>query len=75
MYRAAIFGLERYGIPTHPRPTIYCDGCDATCSPMNEWGRPFAWFLDGKAKKGWAVDHTPGPGKRKDWCPTCKGRK
>ena len=30
-YKAAIFGLERLGIPTHPTPRIYCDGCGAPC--------------------------------------------
>jgi hypothetical protein len=79
-YKAAIFGLERRGIPTHPRPLIYCDGssCGATCDVTTERGargRPFAWFLDGKAAKGWAVEHPNEPGKRRDWCPKCKEKR
>lgn len=76
-YKAAIFGLEHVGVKTHPTPLIYCDGssCDATCEVMSARGavgRPFAWFLSGKAAKGWSVEHPHEPGKRRDWCPKCK---
>lgn len=77
-YKAAIFGLERLGIPTHPTPRIYCDGCSAPCEVMSARGavgRPFAWFLDGKAAKGWSVEHPREPGKRRDWCPKCRQAK
>ena len=69
-YRAGIGpGL---GIPPG-EPHIYCDKCGRTApvTPANAPGLPYKWFLNGKAKPGWAggsnADHT-----RWDLCPDCK---
>ena len=70
-YRAAIFGLEHVGIPTHPEPAVYCDGdgCTARVVARTRSGGPPAWLLDGKAPKGWAVERDEENHTRKDWCP------
>ncbi len=57
------------GVP--PRePAIVCDGCGLEAHIK---APPPAWFLDRKAKPGWRkVDKD---GKRRDYCPRCKGAK
>ena len=74
-YRCAIFGLEHIGIQTHPTPSIYCDGCGARLDARTRSGGPPAWLLNGKAPKGWRVEHDAENHTRKDWCPRCKESK
>lgn len=70
-YRCAIFGLEHIGIPSHPVPSIYCDGCGLQRTCLKPSGVPYAWLLNGKAPPGWRCESSEG-GTRKDWCPRCK---
>lgn len=74
-YRSAVFGFEKYGVRSHPEPTIYCDG--PGCSERMPVRRgnsdiPWAWFLDGKAAPGWTVSNPHGGTARIDLCPKCK---
>lgn len=72
-YRCAILGTRHLGIPEHPEPAIYCDGCGLRLVARTRSGGPPAWLLNGKAPRGWRVERT-GLGLRRDWCPTCKAK-
>jgi hypothetical protein len=56
-------------------PQIVCDGCGARIVLD---GFPPAWFLDGKAKRGWSLkreERPDGSVKRDDRCPDCRKQK
>lgn len=71
-YRAAIHGLSHLGIPDHPCPAVYCDGCGAKHEARTDTGCAPVWLLKGKAPKGWRVERGEDGTIRKDWCPKCK---
>lgn len=71
-YRAAIHGLAHLGVPDHPTPSIYCDGCNMQLSAMKPNGQPYAWLLNNKAPKGWTLERTEEPFTRRDLCPKCR---
>lgn len=71
-YRAAIHGLGHLGIPDHPTPSVYCDGCGLRIDAITRSGMPAAWLLTNKAPKGWLLERTEEPFTRKDWCPKCR---
>ena len=67
-YRAAV---DLPGLPRHPEPRIYCDGCPASVPVARPGGLPYAWFLAGKPPKGWRA--APRDEFRSwHWCPTCR---
>jgi hypothetical protein len=59
---------------TRRDPGITCDGCGMMHPVAKPSGMPLAWFLDGKAPKGWAMYRSEsGDGLyRRDYCPRCK---
>lgn len=70
-YRAAIFGLTHLGVPSHPEPSIYCDGCGLRKSALKPSGLPCGWLLNNTAPKGWTLERTEEPFTRRDLCPKC----
>ena len=75
-YHAAVFGLDRVGVPTNPEPHITCDGCGLKKSALSyRLGRPEAWLLNNKAPRGWTLERTDEPFTRRDYCPDCRADK
>jgi hypothetical protein len=74
-YLCAIHGLSHLGIPDHPTPSVYCDGCGTRIDARSRSGMAPAWLLNGKAPKGWRVERDEENGTRKDWCPRCRASK
>jgi hypothetical protein len=73
-YRAGI-GPGIPGLEPGP-PHIFCDGCGLKFEVHSRFGGAPAWFLDGKAPKGWQViasrTETGLVLFRLDWCPKCR---
>jgi hypothetical protein len=70
-YRCGVgAGMHKLGFEPC-EPAIVCDGCGLV---HNIVGRGFsnapAWFLDGKAPRGWRQQKDGDA--RKDYCPRCK---
>lgn len=59
-------GVQGFGWDSEPRVT--CDGCGLFIRVNSP---PPAWFLNGKAPKGWAKGTKP-DGSRLDKCPGCR---
>lgn len=61
-------------------PHVVCDGCGLVCGATRPDGRPYAWLLDGRAPRGWAMVDADGRETRRrrdgeprrDLCPRCR---
>lgn len=51
-------------------PHIWCDKCGTERGVTKPSGRPYGWFLDGKAAPGWKIVRDEDT--RLDFCPDCK---